>query len=66
MDNKLIIGIFIFNLVILIIAIISKKGLYTISPEKQWHKEIDAFDKKFKTLEQLNLSDYKINNTHLY
>ncbi|AUC76730.1 hypothetical protein [Olleya sp. Bg11-27] len=66
MDSYLIIGILIFNLVILIITIISKKGLYTISPEKQWRKEIDAFDKKFKTLEKLDLSDYKINNTHLY
>ncbi|QXP59076.1 hypothetical protein [Olleya sp. HaHaR_3_96] len=66
MDSYLIIGILIFNLVILIITIISKKGLYTISPEKQWRKEIDAFDKNFKTLEKLDLSDYKINNTHLY
>lgn len=66
MDINLILSILIFDVILLLIVFITKSGLFTITPEKQWSKEINDFDKKFKDLEKLDITDYKTNSGHIY
>lgn len=55
------------NAVVLIFAFKTKMGLFTISPEEQWKKEIDEFDNTIKSIEQLeHESDFKIGPDHIY
>jgi hypothetical protein len=55
-----------FNIVVLIFAFITKKLLYTVTPEEQWSKAIDAFDKNKKELDNLDITDYKLGSVHIY
>lgn len=55
-----------FNLAVLLIAFRTKIGLYSITPEKQWSKNINEFDKNFKSIENIDLSNYKLGSGHLY
>ena len=60
------ISLTIFNIAILAFAFITKKFLYTITPEKQWSEATNAFDKNKKELDNLDLSDYKLGSGHIY
>ncbi|GGG45358.1 hypothetical protein [Bizionia arctica] len=56
----------IFNMIVLLIAIKTKKYLYTITPEKQWSKEIEEFDKNYKIIENIDVDNYTLGSGHLY
>ncbi|CAH8283143.1 hypothetical protein EV196_102118 [Mariniflexile fucanivorans] len=64
MESILILSI--FNIVILLFAFRTKRGLYTITPEKQWSKNIKEFDKNLKSIDDIDLSNYKLGSGHLY
>lgn len=55
-----------FNIVVLAFAFITKKFLYTVTPEKQWSKAIDTFDKNKKDLDNLDITNYKLGSKHIY
>lgn len=55
-----------FNATILIFAFKTKIGLYTITPEQQWKKEIDEFDNNLKSIENIETFNYKLGSGHLY
>ncbi len=44
-----------FNLAVLLFAFITKRGLYTMTPGKQWSKNTNEFDKNFKSIEDIDL-----------
>jgi hypothetical protein len=57
----------IINAVVLIFAFKTKIGLYTLSPEQQWKKELNEFDNTIKAIERLEQeSDFKIGPDHIY
>lgn len=67
MESTILYIIIIFNLLILVFAFITKKGLYTITPEKQWANNLKAFDENIKTIDELCAScEYKIGDGHIY
>ncbi len=55
-----------FNAIVLMIAFKMKKFLYTVTPEKQWEKNIKEFDANIKAIHNLDLSDYKLGSDHMY
>lgn len=55
-----------FNLAVLLFAFITKRGLYTMTPGKQWSKNTNEFDKNFKSIEDIDLSNYKLGSGHVY
>lgn len=61
-----IILVFVVNAVILTFAFITKKGLYTVTPEKQWADNLNEFDKNLKAIEKIKMSNFKLGSGHLY
>lgn len=62
----LVIIILIVNAVILTFTFITKKGLYTVTPEKQWADILNEFDKNFKAIKKIKISNFKLGFGHLY
>ena len=55
------------NALILAYAFIKKKGLYTVTPEKEWSKNLNEFDKNIKIINEIeNKSNYKLSSNHIY
>ncbi|GAB1857991.1 hypothetical protein MHTCC0001_28280 [Flavobacteriaceae bacterium MHTCC 0001] len=62
----MIVFILLCNIVVLLFAIKTKIGLYTIPPEIQWQDAINEFDKNKKAIDELDISDYRLGNDHIY
>lgn len=58
--------VFVVNAVILTFAFIVKKGSYTVTPEKQWADNLNQFDKNFKAIEKIKISNIKLGFGLLY
>jgi len=60
-------SLIVFNVLSLIFCFKTKKFLYTVSPKKQWRKTTKEFDKNFKKLKELDLSNnYKLSSDYIY
>jgi hypothetical protein len=56
----------IFNFIILLISFKTKLFLYTITPEKQWEKENEEFEKNLEAINKIEIANYKLGSGHLY
>ncbi|MCX7549788.1 hypothetical protein [Xanthomarina sp. F2636L] len=56
----------ILNIIVLIFAFISKKILYTVTPEKQWSHALEEFDSNYKSLDKIEIDNFIMSSGHLY
>ena len=65
--NPIIIYLTLFNLLILAFAFITKKGLYSVTPEEEWADNLNTFNKNVKAIDVIcDSPNHKLNHGHLY